>query len=81
MQWPLAEAKQKFSEVIQHALDDGPQFISKRGTETAVVLSVGEYKQLKAEHDMNLKDYILSGPSLESIDITRNKSAAPMIEL
>lgn len=81
MKWPLAEAKQKFSEVIHKAQTEGPQHISRRGTETAVVLSVEEYQQLKNEHDEDLKDFLLSGPTLEGLDLRRDTALVQIPQL
>jgi prevent-host-death family protein len=36
--WQLQEAKNRFSEVVEEALKEGPQVITRRGVETAVVL-------------------------------------------
>lgn len=44
--WQLQEAKNKLSEVIEDALMDGPQVITRRGVETAVVLSVADYRKM-----------------------------------
>ena len=44
--WQLQEAKARLSEVIQKAINEGPQDISLRGQPTAVVLSHAEYKRL-----------------------------------
>lgn len=41
--WQLQEAKNKFSEVVEEALKRGPQLITKRGVETAIVLSYKDY--------------------------------------
>jgi prevent-host-death family protein len=44
--WQLQEAKNKLSEVIEEALAHGPQVITRRGVETAIVLSYAEYRTL-----------------------------------
>jgi antitoxin Phd len=44
--WQLQEAKNKLSKVIEEAATHGPQVITKRGVETAIVLSYAEYRQL-----------------------------------
>ncbi len=44
--WQLQEAKNKFSEVVEEAQTGGPQVITRRGVETAVVLSYAEYRAL-----------------------------------
>jgi prevent-host-death family protein len=46
MTWTLAKAKNQLSEVIRQAVDRGPQTISVRGLETAVVLSKAAYDHL-----------------------------------
>ena len=37
--WQLQEAKNRLSEVVDEALKEGPQVITRRGVETAIVLS------------------------------------------
>jgi prevent-host-death family protein len=44
--WQLQEAKNKLSEVIEEALQHGPQLITKRGVEAVIVLSYVEYRKL-----------------------------------
>jgi len=44
--WQLQEAKARLSEVIQKAINDGPQDISLRGRPAAVVLSHADYAML-----------------------------------
>ena len=44
--WQLQEAKNRFSQVIDEALKDGPQVITRRGVETAVVLSFADYRKM-----------------------------------
>lgn len=49
--WQLQDAKARFSEVIDTALENGPQIITRRGKDTAVLLSVEEWKRLSAWHN------------------------------
>ncbi|MCB1032907.1 MAG: type II toxin-antitoxin system Phd/YefM family antitoxin, partial [Acidobacteria bacterium] len=46
--WQLQHAKNKLSEVVDRAVQEGPQVISRRGVETAVVVSVRDYRKLVA---------------------------------
>jgi prevent-host-death family protein len=48
MAWQLQEAKNKLSEVVKAAKEGSPQFITVRGQDAAVVLSVEEYRRLKS---------------------------------
>jgi len=44
--WQLQEAKNKLSEVIDRALQDGPQIITRRGQSAVVVVSVKDYENM-----------------------------------
>lgn len=44
--WPLQEAKNKLSEVVDEALRQGPQIISRRGIETVIVVAYDDYRKL-----------------------------------
>jgi prevent-host-death family protein len=61
MAWQLQEAKAKFSALVQKALDEGPQTVTRHGKETVVVLSVRDYARLR-EREPSLKDILMSGP-------------------
>jgi antitoxin Phd len=81
MSWTLAQAKDQLSEVVRRAVDQGPQTISVRGQETAVVLSKAAYEQLTdPEAPATLKD-LLSQMDLEGVELTRDQSPARDIEL
>lgn len=69
MVWQLQTAKQKLSELVDRAVAEGPQVISRHGSETAVVVSVRDYRKLTA--DDGFKGYLVSGPSLEGLDLDR----------
>ncbi len=73
--WQVAEAKNKFSELITRALTEGPQRVRRRG-ETVVVLSEAEYERLagKPAKKMSLGEYLLQGPSFEGVDLSRDRS-------
>jgi prevent-host-death family protein len=73
--WQVAEAKNKFSELITRALTEGPQRVRRRG-QTVVVLSEAEYERLAGEpaKKMSLGEYLLQGPSFEGVDLSRDRS-------
>lgn len=72
--WQLAEAKNKFSEVVRRALTEGPQTVSRRNDRVVVVSEADWLKATGQEKRMSLGEYLLSGPSLEGLDIERDKS-------
>jgi prevent-host-death family protein len=72
--WQLQEAKNKFSEVVEEALQHGPQIITRRGVETAIVLSFAEYRKLTLNRK-KLSDFFRESPMAEvDLDFTRDTS-------
>ena len=57
--WQVQDAKARFSEMLESALADGPQIVTKRGKETAVLLSAEEWRNLEARARPSLKDLLL----------------------
>ena len=64
MAWQLQEAKARFSELVQKALDEGPQTVTRHGRDTVVVLSSEAYRKL-CEGRPSLKEVLMSGPEGE----------------
>lgn len=79
--WTLAQAKDQLSEVVRRAVDQGPQKISVRGRETAIVLSLAEYEALKPPKYRDFKEWLLAVPSLEGMDLTRNPTPARDVDI
>jgi len=44
--WSLAEAKAKFSELVERARTEGPQHLTKNGKDAVVMVSADEYRRL-----------------------------------
>jgi prevent-host-death family protein len=61
MKWQLQEAKARFSAVVNAAAKKGPQIITKRGIETAVVVDFDEWKRSQENQRPSVMD-ILMGP-------------------
>ena len=57
--WQFHEAKSRFSELIERALEKGPQVVIQRGVDTAVVLSMHEWTELKGEKRVTWKEVLL----------------------
>ncbi len=82
MTWSLADAKNQLSEVVRRAAQQGPQTISVRGEEAAVLLSKADYDRLRSPgRPRDFKEWLLSGPSLDGVDLDRDKTPARDIEL
>ena len=59
--WTVAEAKAKFSEVIDRALSEGPQTITRNGRTAAVIVGADEW-QRKSTRIGNLAEFFLASP-------------------
>jgi antitoxin Phd len=77
--WQLQEAKARFSELVQKAIEDGPQTVTRHGKETVVVLSVKEYARLH-ERQPSLKEVLMSGPEGD-LDLEREPDYGREIEV
>ena len=80
MQWRLAEAKNRFSEVVNRALSEGPQTVSRRN-DSVVILSQQEYDRLSGKQP-GFKEFLLKHTvPLDDLDLSRDKSPMRDIEL
>lgn len=79
--WPVAEAKARLSELIERALADGPQVITRKGRQTVVVVSVDEWER-KSKRRGNLAEFLGNSP-LRGADIAieRIKDAPRELDL
>jgi len=58
--WQLQDAKARFSELIDKATSEGPQIVTRRGKEEAVVVSVAAFRDLERRARPGLKELLLS---------------------
>ena len=78
--WPVQDAKARLSEVIDRARSEGPQTITRHGTERAVVLSIEDYRALEANRP-DFKAHLLGGPKFDDFSIERNPDTGRTVEL
>ena len=72
MTWSLSEAKKRFDELAKRAMKEGPQTI-ECGDGAVVVIDEAQYRRL-TERKPTFKEHLLNGPSLEGVDLTRDRS-------
>lgn len=58
--WPVQDAKARFSEFLQASLSEGPQLVTMRGKETAVLMPVEEWRRLTERAQPGLKELLLA---------------------
>lgn len=80
--WALQDAKNKLSEVVDEAARSGPQIITRRGVETAVVLSFEDYAGLSRGNNDTLADFLLASPLVGSgLDLRRSADVGRKVKL
>lgn len=58
--WPVQDAKARFSEFLDACMSEGPQVVTRRGTETAVLVPIEEWRRLQASARPSLKQLLLA---------------------
>jgi len=79
--WTVAEAKAKFSEIIERAQSEGPQIINKRGRTAAIVVAAEEWER-KTKRAGNLAEFFAASPLRGSeLKVRRLKARPKKIKL
>jgi prevent-host-death family protein len=60
MAWPIQDAKARFSELVDTSLREGPQVVTRRGVEIAVLAPIDEWRRLTRATRPSLKDLLLA---------------------
>lgn len=58
--WAVQEAKARFSEFLEASVEEGPQIVTKRGIETAVLVPIKEWRRLQQGARPTLKELLLA---------------------
>lgn len=58
--WPVQDAKARFSELLDACVNEGPQLVTKRGVETAVLVPIKEWNRMSQSARPSLKTLLLS---------------------
>ena len=67
--WQVQDAKARFSELLEDCLKDGPQLVTKRGVDAAVLVPVHEWKRLHDNARPTLKALLLSNEARTDLDL------------
>jgi len=78
MKWQLQTAKAKFSEMMRMAASEGPQIVTYRGADAAVLLSAAAYRDLVAANP-NFVDWLRAAPKLDDdiVDAINDRRVDP----
>ena len=80
MTWNLAEAKNRLTEVVNQALTEDPQTITRRN-DTVIVVSAAEFAELKGAKRPGFKEFLFEGESFDGLDLTRDQGPGRDVEL
>lgn len=58
--WSVQDAKARFSELLDTCLKEGPQVVTKRGTDAAVLVPVNAWRRLQQSTRLTLKELLLA---------------------
>jgi antitoxin Phd len=58
--WPVQDAKARFSELLEASLNEGPQIVTRRGVEAAVLVPFEEWRRLQSSARPTLKELLLA---------------------
>ena len=73
--WPVQHAKARFSELLDACQREGPQVVSRRGIETAVLVPIEEWRRVQARARPSLKALLLTAePRIEALAPERGRA-------
>ena len=80
--WQLQDAKNRLSEVVRKASDEGPQIITLRGAAVVVVVAADEYARITRKPKGTLVDFLRKSPlGTVALDLQRSGDTGRRVEL
>ena len=67
--WPVQDAKARFSELLDSCLKEGPQIVTRRGADAAVLVSLKEWERLQRTAKPTLKELLLTDDARADLDL------------
>jgi len=82
--WPVQDAKARFSEFLDACLVQGPQMVTRRGAEAAVLVPVQEWRRLQSAARPSLKQLLLSDQARSDLIVpargnAKRRNVEPML--
>ena len=82
--WQVQDAKARFSEFLNASLEEGPQIVTRRGVETAILVPIEQWRRMEERTKPSLKDLLLAQePRTEDLTPSRRqylRRAVPVID-
>ena len=77
--WQLQEAKAHFSELVNRALAEGPQTVTRRGREAVVIVAADSFRRTSSTR--RPRDFFRHGPFLDGVDLGRDRSLPRRVDV
>ena len=78
MNWQIQEAKARFSEMVERAIKEGPQTVTRHGKPVAVLLPAEQYRRLRSK-GKSLKALLAAAP-LKGVEIERSPETVQIVD-
>jgi len=79
--WPLHEARNRLSELVRNAIDEGPQSITLRGDHAVVVISAQQYRELAARSNGDLVEFFRKSPLAKAtLQLARSRDTGRKVD-
>jgi antitoxin Phd len=67
--WPVQDAKARFSEMLETCLREGPQVVTKRGADAAVLVPATDWQRLQRAAKPTLKELLLTDDARGELNV------------
>ncbi|MDK9702774.1 MAG: type II toxin-antitoxin system Phd/YefM family antitoxin [Sulfuritalea sp.] len=65
--WRVQDAEARFVELLDACVSEGPQVVTRRGVETAVLVPIADWKRLRGSARPSLKELLLSASAWSNL--------------
>lgn len=80
--WPLQDAKNRLSELVRKASEEGPQVITLRGDDAVIVVAADAYRKMTAKRKEGLIEFFRSSPLARvTLDLERSRDTGRKVDL
>ena len=74
--WQVQDAKARFSELLAKSIAEGPQIVTKRGVEAAILVPIDQWRRLEQLTKPDIKELLLA-PQARTDELTPPRRELP----